>query len=278
MSLDEVAAVIANGAGGMPGFAGSLDGDALDSLSSFVVAFRTSTPSPTAAAPRTSGSDIYAAECAGCHGPSGEGVVAAPLHSMPYTTEDIAAIISNGVKNMPGFADHLSAEEIAEVAAFVFDFESGTTPPVDQPDVTGEGTQPQTVGIEASARADLYRLTCAACHGVDGSGGIASSLVGASLDEEALIEIIATREGVMPGFESSLSSDQIDEIAVFVVGLGGGTASGEPTTSPGDGAPATAQPSDGSSADVAGKDANEDVGTGPSRWGPSSPPLPRSQS
>jgi mono/diheme cytochrome c family protein len=36
---------------------------------------------------------------------------------MPYTTEDIAAIISNGVKNMPGFADRLSAEEIAEVAA-----------------------------------------------------------------------------------------------------------------------------------------------------------------
>jgi hypothetical protein len=103
---------------------------------------------------------------------------------------------------------------------------------------------------------------------VDGSGGIASSLAGASLYEQALIEIIAIGGGVMPGFESSLTSDQIDEIALFVVGLGGGTAAGELTTSPGGGAPATAEPSDGSSADVAGQGANENVGTGPSYWGP----------
>lgn len=88
----------------------------------------------------------------------------------------------------------------------------------------------------------------------------------------------------MPGLESSLSSDQIDEIAGFVVGLDGGTAAAEPTTSPGDGAPATAQPSDGSSADVAGKQMSQEKTPtrmlGPVRpiGAPSSPPLPRSQS
>ena len=64
----------------------------------------------------------------------------------------------------------------------------------------------------------LYVTTCAACHGDEGQGGfgpnLQTSLVAADFD--ALIEQITNGQGDMPAFDSSLSSQQIDDVGAYV--------------------------------------------------------------
>lgn len=69
------------------------------------------------------GQQVYAQNCASCHGENGEGVVAPPLVGVAKTYPDIEkqiALISNGVKgsSMPAWKDKLSAEDIRAVAEY----------------------------------------------------------------------------------------------------------------------------------------------------------------
>ena len=261
MTLDQVGAVIADGATGMPGYATSLDTAALDALSAYVLAFQASTPPATSATPPSSASGFYAVECAGCHGASGEGAVAGPLVSLPYSVDDLAAIIRNGVKNMPSFSGKLDPDQITALAVFVADLKPGAASAVTQPPVSGSQPTPTSGGdVGASDGPELYRLKCAACHGADAAGGIASSLIGTPLDEQGLIAVIETGVGAMPGFADSLDPDEIGEIATFIGGLGGQ----DPAPSGSD--VVTSAVEDPSAA--ATPDPAESAGTGPTFWGP----------
>jgi mono/diheme cytochrome c family protein len=75
----------------------------------------------------------------------------------------------------------------------------------------------------------IWLANCAVCHGVDGAGSSASrrapSLVSgasASLDLETLIDRIGRGSlGLMPRFRTSLSDDQIQTVAEYVLTLRG---------------------------------------------------------
>jgi mono/diheme cytochrome c family protein len=253
MAVGEIAAVIADGASGMPGFSSDLDSATLDALSAYVATFQ----SPAASATVTSapGSSVYFANCAGCHGTKGEGGSGPSLEASTSSIDEIEAVIATGATGMPGYADRLAPGEISAVAALVLDFQSATTPTTTTAPSTAV-SQPADGGIEASSGADLYRLACAACHGADGSGGAAASILDTSLDDEGMAEIIETGRGAMPASGDTLTSEQIGEIVTFARGLGAGAA----TTQPSAGATTT-------TAEVAAPDTDE-ADSGPSYWGP----------
>ena len=70
---------------------------------------------------------------------------------------------------------------------------------------------------------DLYDQSCAACHGVDGGGGIGMAInagtnTDLNLSDEQIAGVITVGPGNMPGF-SRLSPEQVDSLVVYVRSL-----------------------------------------------------------
>jgi mono/diheme cytochrome c family protein len=68
------------------------------------------------------GAGLYAARCAACHGPSGEGGTGPALALDRFVSaDDVAAFVSAGVPGaMPGFATRLSPDEINAIVEYVW--------------------------------------------------------------------------------------------------------------------------------------------------------------
>ncbi len=78
------------------------------------------TVAPVDAAQFELGKDKYAATCAGCHGPNGEGAFGAPLKGNKMIGNDEAFIkqILVGSGDMPSFAPMLADADVAAIATF----------------------------------------------------------------------------------------------------------------------------------------------------------------
>lgn len=67
---------------------------------------------------------------------------------------------------------------------------------------------------------DLYDRSCAACHGVDGGGGISDAInkgsnTDVNLTDEQIAGVITVGPGNMPGF-SRLTPTQVDSLVIYV--------------------------------------------------------------
>jgi mono/diheme cytochrome c family protein len=91
---------------------------------------------PAAAEDAGLGGAIYT-NCAGCHGPSGEGAYGVPLtHNQNLkNTKYVIAHILNGSANMPPFKEQLSPKEIAAVITYISTSWGNALPPVSAADV-----------------------------------------------------------------------------------------------------------------------------------------------
>lgn len=70
------------------------------------------------------GQAIYAKNCASCHGGDGKGGIGSRLNGgrvvERYPDEaDQIALVTDGQRNMPGFGDKISSDEVAAVVAYV---------------------------------------------------------------------------------------------------------------------------------------------------------------
>ena len=83
-------------------------------------------------------------------------------------------------------------------------------------------SNPQAIADPQGPGEAKFTSLCASCHGIDGSGSnLAPAVIGRSAEE--LIEQVRNPVGDMPGFSSSLISDEdLELIAQFVVSLGSG--------------------------------------------------------
>lgn len=93
----------------------------------------TATVEPATAAPDTgakgvsgdvqAGANLYAANCAACHGQAGEGGIAPPLAGLQASAEEAAAVVRDGKTGetgaMPPFGPRLSDDDIQNVLAFI---------------------------------------------------------------------------------------------------------------------------------------------------------------
>jgi cbb3-type cytochrome oxidase cytochrome c subunit/mono/diheme cytochrome c family protein len=113
------------------------------------------------------GRDIYAHNCAGCHGSRGEGdgPAAAGLAPHPanltgheYTDERLAFDLWNGIAGsaMPGWRD-VPVADLAALAAVVREFHAASAEPAPPQQIVDLGQQ-------------VYKDNCAQCHGENGAG------------------------------------------------------------------------------------------------------------
>jgi cytochrome c oxidase cbb3-type subunit II len=173
------------------------------------------------------GQALYIRNCAGCHGPKGQGngVGAAGLHPRPsnlteheYAQDRLSQTLWNGVAGtaMPAWRD-LPMQDLAAIALVVRGFHSGQT----------DSTVTQDV---ADLGARVYAAHCAQCHGRSGAGdGPAAkefSIATPSLRTQRPsvdASLRALSDGVegtpMGPWTSQLSEAEISAVASFVRGF-----------------------------------------------------------
>ncbi len=174
-------------------------------------------------AERVEGRQLYAMNCAGCHGASGRSLTAPDLASADFLAitplPTLEAMIAEGrpSRGMPAWSTVLKPEGVRAVAAYIKEWQ--TSPDIDLPRGRIHGD------IEAGER--LFAAVCAACHGPDGVGGSAPALnhpafLNVASDHYLRATIVTGREGTpMRSFEgaqglANLTSREIDAVVAYI--------------------------------------------------------------
>jgi len=174
------------------------------------------------------GRDLYAQNCAACHGSGLKGGFAADLSVLGYTEEVFFQVIHDGILplGMPGFSA-LGSERIWKIVSYLAS-EQKAQPPADQALTAPEASAAPAVAEAASnpyrddaaaigAGRDLYGQRCAACHGPGLKGGFAPDLSRWADSDEKLFELIhdGRLAAGMPGF-SPLGAERIWQIVSYI--------------------------------------------------------------
>ena len=176
---------------------------------------------------------LYARNCAGCHGANGKGGAAIGLADPVYLAiaddATIRRITAGGVPGtaMPAFAQHsggmLTDDQINVIV-------SGIRAGWAKPDALG-GTAAPPYAAQAPGDpkrgATVYGVYCSSCHGADGRGGRASSIVDGSYlglvsDQNLRTAVIVGRSemgapdwrGDVPG--QPMSSKDVSDVVAWI--------------------------------------------------------------
>ncbi len=194
------------------------------------------------------GAELFAQNCAVCHGSQGQGRIGATLaKNWPSIRPDleIKATISNGVSGspMPAWSQAnggpLSDSEIEAIVAYILTWESGQ-PYVYVPEVTATFRPPISpvpdVQGDPNKGASLFDQNCVVCHGPNGQGRIGARLsknwsaIRPDLEVKSTISNGVTGS-VMPAWSQAkggpLSDNEINDLTAFILSLPN-TASTEP--------------------------------------------------
>ena len=177
------------------------------------------------------GAQLFAENCAACHGQFGEGGpnptrqgdIIAPISSAEFlkTRDDITLrnIISQGQPNFgmspfgAAYGGPLSDDEVDALVAFVRGWEAN--PPVELPPEVSPGQA-------ALTGAKIYTDVCARCHGPNGEGGIGPALADAKFqaqyDNQALFDAISQGHEATPmiAWGEILTPDQLEQLVRFL--------------------------------------------------------------
>jgi ubiquinol-cytochrome c reductase cytochrome c subunit len=189
-------------------------------LAGVAAAATSAAPSPSAsplatqapASTVSSGADVFAQNCSGCHGAAGQGGVAVP--SLPYPPPPLApagfpslvsGMVQQGGIQMPSFARALTTAQIQAVAEYV----------------SQQLAAPEARTADISSGGVIYRLYCSGCHSTTGRGGALTRgrnapNIAQYPPAEALAAMILGR-GNMPIFAgSALDVRQQTSVALYV--------------------------------------------------------------
>lgn len=179
-----------------------------------------------------SGQALFAAHCATCHQPMGQGTeVFPPLAGNPVVAAAdptaMIAIIVNGRSGaltvsghtyngqMPTWSGQLTNADIASVATYVRSAWGNDASAVTEQQVAAAGTP-----VSAQVGASIYAKNCAACHGANGTGGIGPALaenphvnIG---DPTTMLTTIVQGRSLMPSWRGQLSASDIASVATYV--------------------------------------------------------------
>ncbi len=237
-------AAVAEGRNEMPAYNETLSSDELWDVVFYI--WRLST-SPEII---TTGSELYAANCSPCHGEDGAGE---QLGSADFTDlremaglapRDLYLTITQGRGSMPAWQSLLSQDQrwavIDYLRTFTYDpsLPEGREPGeiTDSEGAVDAGTTTCATEVNPfnfddiqaiQAGGSIYDSQCAACHGADGSGGLPNTpdFTSAAVNRELQADpsssfcILAEGEGSMPGFQRTLTTDQMWEVITFLVSL-----------------------------------------------------------
>jgi mono/diheme cytochrome c family protein len=168
------------------------------------------------------GQQLFASNCATCHGKNGEGDIGPTLNSKKFlqTTDDgiIFSLISSGVPGtaMPSWSQvhggPFTDEQINDLVGFVRNWE---------PTATDAGKPSPTPNPALGA--NIWKATCYACHGVNGEGTERAP----ALNDQALLSQFDNnwfRQTIsdgrpskgMPTWGKVLSPEQINAVVAFI--------------------------------------------------------------
>jgi mono/diheme cytochrome c family protein len=145
-------------------------GIALIAIASFVYAQDDDTAARRGAA-------VYAEFCQACHGPAGEGIAAGPaFQSVTYNPDTARDVIEHGIEAesdtdiaMAGYGPLLNDQQVDDLLAYMATWESGTTPPLPEPNIQVE-VEDETSAASPQVGAVIYAKHCLGCHGREGAG------------------------------------------------------------------------------------------------------------
>lgn len=234
-------AAVTEGRNEMPSYSESLSSDERWDVVFYI--WRLSTSPDTI----STGSEIYAANCSPCHGADGAGE---QLGSADFTDlrqmdnlapRDLYLTITQGRGSMPAWQSLLSQDERWAVIDYLRTFTYDPSLPAsgEPGEPTEEGTpsvasctpEPNPYAFDDAqaiqAGGAIFDGQCGACHGADGSGGLpntpnfTSAAVGRELrtDPTPAYCILANGQGSMPGFQRTLSMEEMWQAIVFLASL-----------------------------------------------------------
>lgn len=177
------------------------------------------------------GQQLFAENCASCHGDLGEGGenparpgdIIAPISTAEYLkTRDNAtlqAVIAQGQPNFgmspfgSAFGGPLDDDQIDALLAFIRSWEAD--PPVELP----PEAQSDVLALDGF---EIYSEICAQCHGITGGGGVGPSLRAAEFrnfnTNQDIFNTISEGHGAtdMIAWGAILTSEQIEELVGFI--------------------------------------------------------------
>jgi cbb3-type cytochrome c oxidase subunit III len=183
----------------------------------------------TIAEPWAEGMQLYATNCAVCHGAEGEGSTLAPSLNTPDVRArealELAQTISEGVPDtmMVGWRDMLSVEQLGSLVAFIQNWDAvesaGLAPAAPPPAVNVDDPAAMLALGER-----VYNTTCTGCHGEEGGGGIGpvlnSQQVLTNNSDDQLRQTIVNggwrANSGMPAFGELLSAVELDALVAFL--------------------------------------------------------------
>ena len=131
----------------------------------------------------------------------------------------IAYPVEDPVSGSPGMpADIVTGEDADDVAAYVASV--AALPVRAQPGGTGGGEDEGGEAAPADGEAILATAGCGGCHtlaAADASGTVGPNLDDTKPAKELVVDRVTNGLGAMPSFEDTLSAEEIEAVADFVV-------------------------------------------------------------
>lgn len=189
--------VVTSGRGSMPSFDGVLTSDGMSALVDFV---ETLAKPPPGTAATAAGADLYAHQCAACHGADGRGSLGPSLRTTQLEGSELRAAIVQGNATMPAFGFSLESRELDVITEFVEWLKR-----TDRSIVTLRGGPA------------IYGQDCAGCHGRSGEGGVGPALRDLDLTvNEIVARVYGGHEAGMPAFAGALDGQQVRDVAQYI--------------------------------------------------------------
>ena len=176
------------------------------------------------------GLEVYATECAACHGANAVGTNTAPALDSPDVralgADELTRIVQNGVAGtlMAGWDGVLTPEQIAAVVQLVERWDELRASGVELPTIE---IPPIDMSPEAIARGEqLFSIACSQCHGPEGYGtrlapALNSQQFLSQTSDAAIQQIISqgVPGTVMPAWGGRLSDADIAAIVAYLRSL-----------------------------------------------------------
>ncbi len=136
------------------------------------------------------GAALYRANCAACHGTSGEGGIGASLNSPTFLAIASDAFLRDTIVNgrpntaMPAWRE-FNVQELSDLLAWLRQWQP-TRAETDK--VLALCAGPETAAVSARVGGILYNANCVMCHGQDGGGDL-----GPTLNTQAFLTVVPDR-------------------------------------------------------------------------------------
>jgi mono/diheme cytochrome c family protein len=175
----------------------------------------------------SNGLQVYAENCAACHGANGAGTVIAPaLDSADLRATDrteLLDLVNTGVPGtmMAGWKNMLVSEEIGAVIDLIYRWPEMVQAGVEFPEVEVMSI-PSSPELIAEGQ-QLFNIACKSCHGVDGYGSpmapaLNNQIFLSETPDAAIYQIIAggVPDTLMPAWGSRLTDQDIQSLVAFL--------------------------------------------------------------